>query len=250
MRNSIQREVKKAKTNYYRNKLDENMGEPKKLWKSLQNLGYSSKSSSQAKIVLDINGTLQSDTLSVCNHVNKFFTSVASDLTSKLPNVSNDFGVGSDSFEGFYESKGVKSNDFELKYVDEDFIYDELSKLNIHKAVGLDDIAPQFLRDGAKQLAPIITHLVNLSIDSGTVPQDLKLAKVIPLFKKNSRLEVGNYRPVSLLSIVSKILEKSVYVQLEHYLRTKNLIYEFQSGFRPGYSTETCLIFLTDYIRS
>ena len=63
-------------------------------------------------------------------------------------------------------------------------------------------------------------------------------------------MEVGNYRPISLLSSVSKILEKSIYVQLQNYLSSKNLIYEFQSGFHNGYSTETCLIYLTDYIRT
>ena len=250
LRNSIQKEIKKAKINYFKNKLDENMGEPRILWKYLKNLGYSAKSNSKAKIVLNIDGSLQPDTLSVCKHINTFFTSVANVLTNKLPLVSNEYGVGSDTFERFYPSKGVESINFELKHVDNDFIFGELSKLNIHKAVGLDDIAPRFLRDGATHLSPIIAHIVNLSIGSSTVPHDLKLAKVIPLFKKNSRLEVGNYRPVSLLSTISKILEKSIYVQLDHYLSTNKLLYEFQSGFRPGFSTETCLIFLTDYIRS
>ena len=70
-------------------------------------------------------------------------------------------------------SKGVSNNYFELRFVDEEFIYDELRSLNIHKAVGLDEIAPRVLRDGAKQLRPLITHIVNLSIESSTVPQDL-----------------------------------------------------------------------------
>ena len=78
----------------------------------------------------------------------------------------------------------------------------------------------------------------------------MKIAKVIPIHKKKSRLEVSNYRPISLLSLVSKVLEKCVYVQVNEYLNTKNLIYDYQSGFRSGYSTETCLIYLTDYVRS
>jgi len=61
---------------------------------------------------------------------------------------------------------------------------------------------------------------------------------------------VGNYRPVSVLSNVSKILEKSVYTQIETYLNTKNLIYQYQSGFRQNFSTNTCLIHLTDYIKT
>ena len=78
----------------------------------------------------------------------------------------------------------------------------------------------------------------------------MKFARVKPLFKKNSRSDVGNYRPVSILSVVSKILEKAVYKQLEMYLSGNNLIYSLQSGFRGSYSTDTCLIYLTDYIRS
>ena len=104
-----------------------------KLWKYLNNLGYSSKSKSKAKIVLNVDGTLQSDTYNICNHVNKFFTSVVKDLTNKLPHVSNDYGIASDSFERFYLSKGVTINEFELKAVDEDLIYEELASMNIHR---------------------------------------------------------------------------------------------------------------------
>ena len=88
-----------------------------------------------------------------------------------------------------------------------------------------------------------------MSIDTNTVPDELKFAKVKPLFKKNSRLDVGNYRPVSILCIVSKILERSVYVQMEKYLNENNIIYGNQSGFRKGFSTDTCLINLTDHIK-
>ena len=61
---------------------------------------------------------------------------------------------------------------------------------------------------------------------------------------------MGNYRPVSILSCMSKIMEKCVYIQIEKYLDEKQLLYQYQSGFRPGFSTETCLIYLTDYIKT
>ena len=77
----------------------------------------------------------------------------------------------------------------------------------------------------------------------------MKLARVKPLYKKNSNLEVGNYRPVSILSIVSKILERAVYVQLENFLVDNNILYDYQSGFRRSYSTDTCLIHLLDHIK-
>jgi len=97
-------------------------------------------------------------------------------------------GSQSESFDEFYRSMGVVSNDCVLKPVDEDFIFKELSTLNPNKGVGLDGISSRFLKDGAAQLSPLIAHIVNLSIDSCTVPDDLKIAKVIPLFKKKNRL--------------------------------------------------------------
>ena len=78
----------------------------------------------------------------------------------------------------------------------------------------------------------------------------MKTAKVIPLFKKNTRSDVSNYRPVSILSIVSKLLERTVYNQLESFLVSNGLLYELQSGFRGNYSTDSSLIHLTDHIRN
>ena len=71
----------------------------------------------------------------------------------------------------------------------------------------------------------------------------------MPIFKKNDKTSVSNYRPVSILSIISKVYEKVVYDQIESYFKDNKLLYTFQSGFRSGYSTDTCLILLTDFIR-
>ena len=88
-----------------------------------------------------------------------------------------------------------------------------------------------------------------MSLEIGIVPNGLKSAIVKPLYKKSSRLDVGNYRPVSILPTISKILERAVYVQMEKHLKDNNILYEFQSGFRTSYSTDTCLINLQDGIR-
>ena len=88
-----------------------------------------------------------------------------------------------------------------------------------------------------------------MSIDSGIVPDDMKSARVSPIYKKSSPLEVGNYRPVSILNVVSKVLERSVYNQFADYLNKYSLLYQFQSGFRSKFSTDTCLIHLLDFIK-
>ena len=91
--------------------------------------------------------------------------------------------------------------------------------------------------------------IFTLSLRSGTIPQDLKSARITPLHKKNSKTEAGNYPPVSVLCIISKVLEKIVFLQIDKYLKEKNVLYEHQSGFRSSHSTETCLIHLMDWIR-
>ena len=79
----------------------------------------------------------------------------------------------------------------------------------------------------------------------------MKTARVKPLYKKNSNLDVGNYRPVCILSVVSKIFEKAIYIQLETtYLVENNIIYDYQSGFRSSFSTNTCLIHILDHINT
>ena len=76
----------------------------------------------------------------------------------------------------------------------------------------------------------------------------MKYAKIKPLFKKNKKTEAENYRPVSVLSNISKILERAVHSQLDQYLNENKMLYSHQSGFRKGHSTDTCLINLMDYV--
>ena len=129
------------------------------------------------------------------------------------------------------------------------FVFQQLDSFDPRKSTGLDDVSPRFLKDGATVLAEPLCHIINMSILTETVPSELKKAKVIPLFKKGSRLDPGNYRPVSILSAISKVLERAVNSQLVSHLNSRNLLYKYQSGFRNKYSTETCLISLTDYIK-
>ena len=125
-----------------------------------------------------------------------------------------------------------------------------MCKLNPSKSTGTDNIPARFVKDAASVFKKPIGHIINLSIEKNVVPKDLKNARVVPLFKKHKRSEVGNYRPVSVLSVVSKILERAVYTQLEDYLVKKKLLFDFQSGFRSNFSTDSCLAYLTDYIKT
>ena len=122
--------------------------------------------------------------------------------------------------------------------------------MNSKKSYGVDGIQARFLKDAASEIKGAITYIINLSIDTNEVPTEFKYARIKPLFKKGNRNLVENYRPVSILSVVSKILEKAIYVQFDKYLNKNNLLYSQQSGFRCQHSTDTCFIDLMDYLHS
>ena len=94
-----------------------------------------------------------------------------------------------------------------------------------------------------------MADLFNLSFLTGVFPSVLKTAKVVPVFKKDSKLDYSNYRPISLLSNIEKILEKLMYKRLYTFLNNNNAIYNLQFGFRQQYSTSHALINITENIR-
>jgi hypothetical protein len=93
-----------------------------------------------------------------------------------------------------------------------------MSKLNAAKSPGPDNIGPKLVKEAAHLLTEPLTYIFNLSLSNGTVPDKLKLAKVIPVFKKGDPKCLANYRPISLLSTFNKLLEKIIYVHLYYYL--------------------------------
>ena len=97
----------------------------------------------------------------------------------------------------------------------------------------------------SKQLA----DLLDLSFMAGVFPSVLKIARVVPFFKKDSKLDYSNYRPIFLLSNIEKILEKRMHKRLYTFLDNKNIIYDLQFGFRWQYSTSHALINITENIR-
>ena len=107
---------------------------------------------------------------------------------------------------------------FCLKTVSEDFVLKELNSLNITKSIGVDNLPARFLKDGASFLKINDFQKNKKQIHcQKQVPVELKSARVKALYEKNSQTDVGNYRPFSILCIVSKIIERAVYNQLEHF---------------------------------
>lgn len=116
-------------------------------------------------------------------------------------------------------------------------------------AVGSDGISRGMIIPLLDIITPVFTNIVNYSLSSTSFPSAWKNALIIPLPKKSCPSSLSDYRPISILPFLSKVLEKIVHKQLNDHLCSNNLLSSFQSGFRPGHSTVTALTKITDDIR-
>ena len=123
-----------------------------------------------------------------------------------------------------------------------------MKSLNLSKATGIDNLSGKFLKDGANILARLIFQPCNLSVKLNLFPRSSEIVKVKPLFKTGSKTDPQNYRPISLLPILLKIIERIIHDQTQELLSQNKILYRFRSGFRKNYSTNTCLGHLTDKI--
>ena len=123
-----------------------------------------------------------------------------------------------------------------------------LKIVDVSRACGYDGIGNKILKICADNITNPLCHIINESLSQGVFPSMWKFANVIPIFKKNDRQDKLNYRPLSLLTCLSKICEKIVLIRLYHFLLEIKFLTPFQSGFRPGDSTTNQLILISHKI--
>ena len=131
---------------------------------------------------------------------------------------------------------------FSLKAVYPDEIGKIISSLKSTRTCGLDNIDSFVIKLAKEELVPMITHIINLSISQEKFPDGWKTSKIIPLHKKAELTEAKNYRPVALLSIFSKVLERAVFLQIIDYMENNELLHPSHHGFRRHHSTATALL--------
>jgi len=140
-------------------------------------------------------------------------------------------------------------NVFRFKHVTVVEVRRYLKKLSRKKACGVDNLPPGYLKDVSDILANPLCHLINICLRNGTVPNEFKIGKITPIFKSGSKFLMDNYRPISVLPICSKILEKCVHRQLTLFLEEKRLLNDKQFGFRKHRNTEQAATLFVDSIR-
>ena len=169
---------------------------------------------------------------------NNFFVSVAS--KSKEPVENCNF----EKLKDFCNSKVPDGVQFNIPEVSCDKVLKFLSNIDIHViATGCDQIGPRLLKIAAPFIADSITYICSLSIQNSFFHDKWKIGKVTPVHKSGCKDDVNNFRPISVLPILSKILEKHVHDSLMDFLINHSLLHETQSGLRPSFSCEKALLY-------
>ena len=177
----------------------------------------------------------------ISNSFNDYFTSIADKILAKRKY------IGTNTFRDFLSNRLVESFVFDDSTENE--IETIISSLDKNKSSGPHSIPTNILHLLKNQICIPLNKIFNLSFATGKHPDVLKISKTIPIFKKGSRLLVSNYRPISLLSNLNKILEKLVHSRVYKFLEDFQCIYSLQFGFRKKHSTNHALTDITETIR-
>ena len=143
--------------------------------------------------------------------------------------------------------KNNVTEDMTMECVLADEVVDVIKHLK-DSSCGWDDISTAVVKTTYTSFIVPITHILNISITKGVFPNELKIARVIPLFKSGDSMIFANYRPVSILPVFSKILERLMYKRLLTFINKNGILYSYQFGFRSEHSPELALLFLVDKV--
>jgi hypothetical protein len=235
----LNRLLKLGERSHYDDLLQENQKNTRKLWSILKDvINKKKRVSTPTQFV--IGDKIETDTKFIANRFNQYFTNIGNDLASKIPSVDrNPLSYIPNLIQDSIFIQNVQSSEVE-----------RCIKSLKNASAGLDGIHSKVVKNSYTLYLSPLVHVVNLSITQGFFPDSMKVAKVIPLYKSGDVMSISNYRPVSILPLFSKILERLMYNRLLSFINRHNILYKYQFGFRGYHSTNMALIVLIDKIAS
>lgn len=235
--------IRKIKNAYYTHELELNKNRPDKLWKSIKHL----TSTTSTNNCVDNLCTIKDGEKESLNYVNNFFSTMGQRLAYRILSLSKQT---QESLASKYKSLNTSAKSFFMHPTSDDEIQSLIVLLKNKSASGLDGITNQLLKYIGKHIMQPLTHIFNLSLASGVFPESWKVAVVSPIHKGGCWDDPNNFRPISLLNVFSKLLEKIVNKRLSKFLEKYNILSNNQFGFRQGRSTEQAVSTLTELISS
>ena len=228
--NRVKRDLKKI---YYETILDEYRYDMKKTWNVLHQLIVKTKTNTSFNESFKINDKPTSDAKEIAEGFNSFFSNISSAIINNIPPTDIDYRE---------HLKGNHVKNFFMEPVVPADLISVAKTIKPKVSYGHDGISNKILKESINEISLPLAHIYNLSISSGVFPNNMKIAKIIPIFKSGDKSCLNNYRPISLLPAFSKLLEKIVHKRLIAFLQSNNIIYEHQYGFQPKHSTVHPLI--------
>ena len=229
--------LRKSKNFYYKNFFETNSSNLQKVWKGINEIvNRKSKKDLEPKIIIHNGKEIKNDK-EIAKTFNDFYGSVAEKLKQKIPQSNT-------SFKDYLKTPTLDS--FFLAPTTPLDVYKIIQGFNENKAVGQNSIPSKILKLIAPRAGIVLSHIFNECFDKSEYPECLKKAIIKPLHKKDSKMDVGNYRPISLLSNINKILEKLLHTRLVAFLDKNKIIFDNQFGFRKKHSTNHAIVALTE----
>ena len=237
-KNVLTKQINKAEKEYYNELINLNKNDIKRTWTIIKGIiNTNKKSNVQTKFKINDRDTT-SDKKLISEKFNEFFVNVGPNLAKSLKKV--------DRVPEYYLRSPLINSIF-LSPVTDDELYEIFKNLK-NSAPGYDEMKTEPLREALPQYISPLNYVCNLSLHQGVFPDEMKIANVIPLYKKDDSMVFSNYRPVSLLCSLSKVFEKIMYNRLLAFLEKYKIIYRYQFGFRKYHSTYLAVMALIDRI--
>ena len=240
-RNKAKSLIRTSKKALFENAINENKNNSF-LWKHVKNITAGTETNKMPS-ALSMGDQIATDPETIINEMNCFFAKISERLIKDKRSLSQ---INHDILKEFVDSKKPHDALFKMPLLKLEELKSILSCLNPKKSTGLDGISPKLIKLAAEVLAPSLLQMINISLHTGVFPDVLKIARVFPIHKGGPTENPSNYRPISILPIISKIIEKHVTKHLFAYLNKYKLLHEAQSGFRKKHSCQTALVKLTN----
>ena len=218
------------KKNYAKEQLLKYNSSLKKQWRVINSIiERKERSALPSAMRVDSNSEILSSPHTIADQMNQFFVNSGALVIEKNPQSFTDPLSFLPHLDSLHSMHAPKTNEKEVIKI--------MEKLK-NSAAGSDQLKPVVIKEVRKDLIKPIVHLINFSLKTGTFPERHKEAIITPVFKKGCKDVISNYRPISILNVFSKIIEKLMYQRLITYIESTQILYNRQFGFRRGCSTE------------
>jgi len=239
-RNVFARILKASKKLYYATEFSKARKNPKKTWE-LINQAINNTGSEQKIDKITSNGQEITNKTEIANAFNDFFVDIGKNISESVPPTQK-------IPENFLQD--INPPDMHLNPISPGTVVSLLKSLKSKSSVDIEGLTVKLLKEVAIEISKPLSHIFSRSFSLGIFPDKLKISRIVPVFKGGSADLCDNYRPIALLSQISKILEKSVANTLSHHLYYNKLIHQNQYGFQHKVSTEHNLTCVINYISS